>query len=221
MKTELISIGDELLIGQVVNTNAAWLATQLNNFGFSVSRMLTVPDVKSEIIASLDEALQRNDLVIITGGLGPTNDDITKYTLCEYFHSGLVTHQPSLELLKRFFQNRKIELTELNRKQAEVPEKCIPLLNYWGTAPGMCFERDGKLIYSFPGVPFEMKSLFETYVVPELKKRGKVRQLFIKPFLHKELENLFWLIKLSHGKIHCLHTFIWHIFHNRELCGCD
>lgn len=197
MKTELISIGDELLIGQVVNTNAAWLATQLNNFGFSVSRMLTVPDVKSEIIASLDEALQRNDLVIITGGLGPTNDDITKYTLCEYFHSGLVTHQPSLELLKRFFQNRKIELTELNRKQAEVPGKCIPLLNYWGTAPGMCFEKDGKLIYSFPGVPFEMKSLFETYVVPELKKRGKGQAIVHKTILTQGIGESFLADKIK------------------------
>jgi len=172
MIAEIITIGDELLVGQVVNTNASWMAQQLNLAGIGVSRIVTIQDAEDEIISALDEALSRADIILMTGGLGPTNDDITKHTLCEYFNTRLILHEPTYRNIKTFFTLHGYTLTERNRQQAELPESCIPIPNDSGTAPGMMFEKDGSTIISMPGVPFEMKSIMEKSVIPLLVKKG-------------------------------------------------
>jgi nicotinamide-nucleotide amidase len=168
MNAELITIGDEILIGQIVDTNSAWIAENLNLIGIKVNRIISIPDAKEVIKASIDESFKSSDLIIMTGGLGPTNDDITKSTLNEYFNGNLVVHELSLKNISSFFTRRGMPLTELNRKQAEVPNCCIVLENLLGTAPGMWFERDGRILVSLPGVPFEMIGLMENQVIPRL-----------------------------------------------------
>jgi nicotinamide-nucleotide amidase len=173
MVAEIISIGDELLIGQVVNTNAGWIGQQLHAIGLSIRQVTAIPDRGEDIKKAITEALSRSDVVMVTGGLGPTRDDITKKTLCEYFNDSLVLHEPSLELIRKTFAARSWNLTEANRKQAEIPSKCKPILNYNGTAPGMWFESDGRILVSMPGVPFEMEAMVLNYVIPNLLKIGK------------------------------------------------
>lgn len=170
MKAVIISIGDELLIGQTINTNAAFIAAELNNSGIMVSRIITIADKKDDISDALNNVPHDTELVIITGGLGPTNDDITKKTLCEYFSSKLITHEPSLRHIEQMFAARGYELTEVNIKQAEVPDNCIPLHNELGTAPGMWFTKDNRYYISLPGVPFEMKVMLINEVLPRFKK---------------------------------------------------
>lgn len=174
MKSEIISIGDELLIGQVVNTNASWMASELNKWGIDVVQITAVGDNPEAIKNALDLAAQRAGLILITGGLGPTKDDITKKVLAEYFNSGFVFHQPTFEHIAKLFSARNYPLTEVNRKQAEIPDKCIPLENVNGTAPGMWFEKDGKVFVSMPGVPFEMKTLLTEEVIPRIRKQFKM-----------------------------------------------
>ncbi len=171
MTAEIISIGDELLIGQVVNTNASWMATQLNLAGIRVYQITAVSDNIRHIHASLKEAAGRVDLILITGGLGPTRDDITKQALCEYFDTGLLFNEHVYNDIKNLFGKRGFKISSLNRKQAEIPENCTPIKNNHGTAPGMWFEKDGKIYISMPGVPFEMKAMVTDYVIPELLKR--------------------------------------------------
>ena len=171
MKAEIISIGDELLIGQVVNTNASWLAENLNLAGVKVNRIIVLPDSFDELIYGLSESLQRADLIIATGGLGPTKDDITKTVLCKLFDSRLIIDESILAGIEVFFRKRGYSLTELNRKQAEVPHNCTPLENEMGTAPGLWFEKNGKILVSVPGVPFEMKELFTKKILPRIKSR--------------------------------------------------
>jgi nicotinamide-nucleotide amidase len=168
MRAEIINIGDELLIGQVVNTNASWLAERLNSIGISVRQVLAISDSRSHIVSSIEEAFRKSDLLILTGGLGPTKDDITKHTLAEYFDSPMIMHEPTLRHIEHFFMMRSRAITDLNRKQAEVPDCCEPLPNPNGTAPGMWFEKGGKILVSVPGVPFEMKALMEDHVLPRL-----------------------------------------------------
>ena len=170
MKADIITIGDELLIGQVINTNSTYLASELNRIGFSVNRIISIGDVEESISAALEDSIQNADFVILTGGLGPTSDDITKNTLNHFFKGKYVIHEFTLQLITRFFAARGWELTDRNRKQAEIPDTCEPLINRIGTAPGMLFKRDNKLIVSLPGVPFEMKDLFEKEVIPRLLK---------------------------------------------------
>ncbi|NOU17972.1 MAG: competence/damage-inducible protein A [Bacteroidales bacterium] len=170
MNAIFITIGDEILIGQIVDTNSAWIAENLNLIGIKVNRILSISDTKEAIKASIDESFVNSDLIIMTGGLGPTNDDITKSTLNEYFNGSLIIHQPSLNNISSFFSKRGLPLTELNRKQAEVPNCCIALNNQLGTAPGMWFEKKGKILISLPGVPFEMIGLMENEVIPRLSK---------------------------------------------------
>jgi len=153
MKTEIISIGDELLIGQVVNTNATWIAEQLNLTGIEVVRITTIADRGEDILSALDEASNRAEVILITGGLGPTPDDITKKTLCEYFDSRLVFHEPSFAYVKKLFGDRGLPARDIDRKQAEVPHNCTPIINKNGTAPGMWFEKEGRIYVSIPGVP--------------------------------------------------------------------
>ncbi|MBN2175764.1 MAG: competence/damage-inducible protein A [Bacteroidales bacterium] len=171
MKAEIISIGDELLIGQVVNTNASWMAKKLNDAGIPIHQITVIPDQKERIVTSLEEALKHVDLVIFTGGLGPTRDDITKLTLCEFFKSRLVLNDDVLSDIHKLFGGRGLDLNELNRKQAEVPDNCIPIRNKNGTAPGMWFEQNGKIVVSLPGVPYEMEPMIADFVIPEISKK--------------------------------------------------
>ena len=156
----VITIGDELLIGQVIDTNSAFIGQELGNIGVTVKARFAVGDEKNDIIHVLDYALSESSIVLITGGLGPTADDITKPLLCEYFGGKMVVHQPTLEYVTYLFEkvfNRP--MIDRNRKQAEVPDVCTVIKNEKGTAPGMMFEKDGKLIFSMPGVPSEMKGM--------------------------------------------------------------
>ncbi len=180
MKAEIINIGDELLIGQVVNTNASWMAAQLNKAGISVVQTTTIADDDKAIKDTLDQAFKRASAVLISGGLGPTKDDITKKTLAEYFDSKLVFHEPTYEQIKKLFSARKFPVTEDNRQQAIIPEKCKPLFNKNGTAPGMWFEQDGRVAVSMPGVPFEMKDMMREQVIPALVSYFKMETIVHK-----------------------------------------
>jgi len=183
MKAEIISIGDELLIGQVVNTNASWMAAELSKSGIRVVHIATISDKENDIRKALDDALKRADIVLMTGGLGPTKDDITKLTLARYFGVGMVFHEPTFEKVKAFFASMNIGMTDLNREQAEIPENCTPLENNNGTAPGMWFEKNGKVIVSMPGVPFEMKPMMTDQVLPRLREKYKLGYIIHKTIM--------------------------------------
>ena len=171
MNVEIITIGDELLIGQVVDTNSAFIARELNKIGISVFQITSVSDSRSHILAALEEASRRVSLVLITGGLGPTKDDITKAVFAEYTEDKLVLHDETLRHIETMMAARGIAMNALNAKQADVPSRCTVLRNSCGTAPGMWFEKDGVLYISMPGVPFEMKSMMQDEVLPRLKQR--------------------------------------------------
>jgi nicotinamide-nucleotide amidase len=171
MHAEIITIGDELLIGQVVDTNSAWMATLLNQHGIKVHQITSVSDNREHIIEALTATAKRADIILITGGLGPTRDDITKSTLCDYFKVGLRFDAEAYKDVEHLFKIRGREVTEINKKQAELPANCIALRNKNGTAPGMWFEDKGKVYVSMPGVPYEMKALMTDEVIPRLKKK--------------------------------------------------
>ncbi len=183
MDIEIINIGDELLIGQVVNTNASFMSEQLNKVGLNVNRITVISDDEKEIELSVLNALEHSDCILITGGLGPTKDDITKYTLAKIFNSPMIENKEVLANVKRIFDLRGYELTPTNRLQALVPEKCKVIENLVGTAAGMCFEKDGKLIVSMPGVPFEMKEMMQKHVIPLLLSHYKPSAIFHKTIL--------------------------------------
>ncbi len=178
MKAEIITIGDEILIGQVIDTNSAWIAEQFNLNGIEIYQITSVHDDSGHIGKAIGKAEKEVDLVLMTGGLGPTKDDITKNTLCEYFNTKLVIHEPTLEHIKERFKKRNIDMNKLNRDQALVPESCTVLPNNAGTAPGMWFEKNDTIFVSLPGVPFEMKYLVENEVLPRLQKNGKTKAIF-------------------------------------------
>lgn len=169
---EIISIGDELLIGQVVNSNAAFMGELLSMNGLTVGRISTVGDDELDIIQALDEAASRAQFVFITGGLGPTADDITKPALCRYFNTEMVFNQEALEQVEALFKRRGFPMSERNRQQAWLPASCKPVRNIHGTAPGMWFEKNGVVFVSMPGVPFEMKTIFADEVIPEVRRRA-------------------------------------------------
>lgn len=173
MKVELISIGDELLIGQTVNTNASWLGEQFSKQGFSVDSVVMIKDDESAIRESILLAESRAEIIIITGGLGPTKDDITKKVLCDYFDTKLVQNDEVLKRVKDYFDQRGRVMLEVNIEQAWLPENATILPNFQGTASGMLFEGKGRIVVSLPGVPYEMKHLMETQVFPFLQKRFK------------------------------------------------
>jgi nicotinamide-nucleotide amidase len=183
MQAEIITIGDEILIGQIVDSNSAFIAKQLNKIGVSVYQITSVQDDKAHILKSLKEAEDNADVIILTGGLGPTKDDITKNTLAEYFNDTLVPDTSVLENIQELWKRYiKQELSQVNIDQALVPSKAQVLMNRFGSAPGMWFEKDSKVFISLPGVPFEMKALIENEVIPKLQKQYKL------PFiLHKTL----------------------------------
>ncbi|MGF1554658.1 CinA family nicotinamide mononucleotide deamidase-related protein [Paucihalobacter sp.] len=183
MQAEIITIGDEILIGQIIDTNSAFLGKQLNKIGVSVYQITSVQDNKSQILKALKEAESNADIIIITGGLGPTKDDITKHTLCEYFEDELIQNQKVLDNIEMLFSKYiSTPISDINRQQAMVPSKCKVLMNKYGTAPGMWFEKVEKVFVSLPGVPYEMKALVNDDVLPRLRETYKF------PFiLHKTL----------------------------------
>lgn len=183
MNVTIINIGDELLIGQVVNTNASTMARMLTEAGMEVGKTVVVGDSRDDIWQAVDAAMHASDTVLVTGGLGPTKDDITKKLLCEYFGSELVESEVALENVKRLFAVRGFELTPVNRAQALVPKCCEVLNNDVGTAPCMWFEREGKVLVSLPGVPHEMEWLMANRVIPKLKETFKMETIINKNIL--------------------------------------
>jgi nicotinamide-nucleotide amidase len=171
MKAEIITIGDEILIGQTIDTNSAWIGSALSMAGFDITRKTTIHDNHSDILNALSSVAAGTDIVITTGGLGPTSDDITKQTLCEFFGTKLVVNTEVLGMIEKMMRRRNVPLNENNRKQAEVPESSRVLRNEAGTAPGLWFEMAGTIFISLPGVPYEMKHIMNEHVLPDLKKR--------------------------------------------------
>ena len=170
MKARIITIGDEILIGQIVDTNTSWIASRLNDIGVTIDTTISIGDREDAIIDCVESALREVDITIITGGIGPTKDDITKHTLAKIFKSELVRDEATYKFLKDMLATRGVEFNELNRSQAMVPAACTVLPNRNGTAPCMWFERGGKVVVSLPGVPFEMKSLMTELVIPKLEE---------------------------------------------------
>ena len=183
MNVEIITIGDELLIGQVIDTNSAWIAQQLNEIGFKVIWKTSVRDLENDIIQAFDLAMNRAEVVLVTGGIGPTKDDITKKTLCKYFKTKLVQSPEVLENIKQLLQKSDKTLNQLTADQALVPENCTIIQNQVGTAPVTWFEQKGKILVSMPGVPFEMKWIMTNEIIPRLKKHFN-RDIYIN---HKTL----------------------------------
>ena len=183
MNVTIINIGDELLIGQVVNTNASTMARMLTEAGMEVGKTVVVGDIRDDIWQAVDAAMHSSDTVLVTGGLGPTKDDITKKLLCEYFGSELVESEVALENVKRLFAVRGFELTPVNRAQALVPKCCEVLNNDVGTAPCMWFEREGKVLVSLPGVPHEMEWLMANRVIPKLQETFRMETIINKNIL--------------------------------------
>lgn len=177
MKSTIVTIGDEILIGQILDTNSRYISQALNRIGVVVAERTSIGDSAEQIVATLDRALAQSDVVIITGGLGPTKDDITKHTLARYFNSELIYNEQVGSFVEQLLSRRGIAFTELNRGQAMVPECCTVLHNGHGTAPGMWFERDGKVVISLPGVPFEMRHLIDDSVVPMLQERFELKAI--------------------------------------------
>ncbi len=171
MNAVIITIGDELLIGQTIDTNSALIGAELSKAGFDVQRIVSIHDRKQDIINALNETAPMADVVLITGGLGPTSDDITKQTLAEYFNTRLIINPDVLKMIEDMMRRRNFVMNDKNRRQAEVPESCIVLKNEAGTAPGMWFEKDRTIYISMPGVPHEMKHIMTERVLPELNKR--------------------------------------------------
>jgi len=171
MKAQIITIGDELLIGQTIDTNSAWIGAELSKMGFDIFRKISIHDRREDILKTLAEVIGKSDVVLITGGLGPTSDDITKQTLCEYFGTRLVKDHEVLDMIEEMFRKRNWPMNENNRRQADVPESCRVLKNAVGTAPGMWFEKDKTIFVSMAGVPHEMMYIMNEHVIPELRKR--------------------------------------------------
>ena len=207
MKTEIINIGNELLIGQVVNTNASWMAEEMNRAGFEIAQITVISDDSEAILSSLKDAEARSSVILVTGGLGPTRDDITKETICNYFQTRLVFNEIAFKSIENLFAGRGFKITELNRQQAEVPETCIPLQNKNGTAPGLWFERPGKgdfpkTIFVFmPGVPFEMKAMVTDEVIPRLKEIFKAPSIVHKTILTQGVGESFLAEKIEDWEI--------------------
>jgi nicotinamide-nucleotide amidase len=183
MQAEIITIGDEILIGQILDSNSKWIAEELNKIGVSVYQITSIQDEKQHILKAIKEAQSNADIVIITGGLGPTKDDITKLTLAEYFNDTLILDDEVVLHIESLFKKMNYPFTEVNRQQALVPSTCTPLKNSFGTAPGMWFDSNKKVVISLPGVPYEMKGLIENSVLPKLKKTFELPYIVHKTIL--------------------------------------
>ncbi|MCX8485893.1 MAG: competence/damage-inducible protein A, partial [Crocinitomicaceae bacterium] len=175
---EILAIGDELLIGQTINTNASWLGQELSKIGARVTRSLVIADDKQRILEALDLCYPETNCVIITGGLGPTKDDITKHTLCEYFDTKLEIHQATLAKIEAYFASRNRPMFESNIQQAALPVDCEILANNYGTAAGMMFEKNGRYCVSLPGVPYEMKGIVQEELIPRLMQRFQLKAMY-------------------------------------------
>ncbi|MEG1006676.1 MAG: CinA family nicotinamide mononucleotide deamidase-related protein [Bacteroides sp.] len=184
MFAEIITIGDELLIGQVVDTNSAWIGRELNKVGIEVIRVVSVRDRSDEIIEAIDAAMHRSSVVLVTGGLGPTKDDITKQALCDYFHTELVFSEEIFENVKRVLSGR-IPMNALNKSQAMVPKDCLVINNRVGSASVSWFERNGKVLVSMPGVPQEMTTVMSEEVIPRLADKFRTDVIVHKTFTVK------------------------------------
>ncbi len=183
MRAEILTIGDEILIGQIANTNSIWIARELNLMGVKVVHMASVSDDKTAITKAFSDAEQRADLVFITGGLGPTKDDITKKTIAEYFNLILEIDEAVLAHVKSFFTKRGRELSEINRQQALVPRGCTVIHNQNGTAPGMWLKKNNTVFISMPGVPYEMKGMMSDIILPKIKSENKLPFIYHKTVL--------------------------------------
>lgn len=180
---EIITIGDEILYGQILDTNSKWIAEKLGLYGIKVKEIITVADDKTQFLRTLEESIQRTDVILLTGGLGPTKDDITKIALAEFTNDQLEINQIAEKHVKAIFERRGLPFTEANRQQAAIPKNCTYLHNEKGTAPGMWFEYNDKIIVSMPGVPHEMKYLMEAEVLPRLEERfdtAEIHHRFIR-----------------------------------------
>ncbi|HEU4555188.1 MAG TPA: CinA family nicotinamide mononucleotide deamidase-related protein [Chitinophaga sp.] len=187
----IITIGDELLIGQTIDTNSAWMAQQLNGMGVWVQRRVAVGDTKAAILQALDEESAAADIILITGGLGPTDDDITKPALLEYFGGTMVQHAPTLQYLMQRFESRGLPVLQRNIDQALVPDSCTVLMNNHGLAPGMWFEKNGKVFVSMPGVPHEMKGIMTDHVLPRIQEQFHTRAVIHQTLLTSGLGESF------------------------------
>lgn len=183
MNAEIISIGDEILIGQINNTNSVWMAQELTLLGIRVTHMSTVADSEAAIVEAFDAAQKRSQLVLITGGLGPTKDDITKKTFANYFSVPLVMNEQVLEMVSSFFTKRNRELSEVNRQQALVPEGSTVILNQQGTAPGMWMKKKNCIYISMPGVPHEMKAMMRDSILPRIRAEFELPAIFHRTIL--------------------------------------
>ena len=197
MLAEIITIGDEILIGQIVDTNSAWMAKQLNSIGISVKQITSVSDDESHILEALQNAEKRVDVILITGGLGPTKDDITKFTLAKYFNMGFRRDEATLEIVKQLFERLNRPMIELNAKQADVPSGCEVILNKRGTAPCMWFNEHEKIFVSMPGVPYEMMYLMEEEILPRLKSKFKLPHIVHHTILTAGLGESFLAVQIE------------------------
>ncbi len=182
-RVEVITVGDELLVGQTVNTNAAFLSERLSKAGYEVFRSTAVADTREAIHAILKEAWDRSDVVLMTGGLGPTKDDITKFALAEYFGSEMMESEEVLKMVRAYFEKRGKPLLPANIEQAKVPTACSVILNEHGSAPGMWFERKGKVLVSMPGVPYEMQALMDNTVLQRIRDHFPPRAYYRRTLL--------------------------------------
>ncbi len=180
MNAAIITIGDELLIGQIVDTNATWMAEQLTLNGFVVDKITTISDKRTAILETVDTAFEDSDIILVTGGLGPTKDDITKKTLADYFGLELQLDESVLEYISTYFKNRGVKFRKQHKEQSFMPKGCKIFLNPMGTAPGMVFEKNNKVLVSMPGVPYEMKALMTGYVLPFLQEKFVRQSIFHK-----------------------------------------
>ena len=184
MKAELVSIGDEILIGQIVNTNSVFLAKELNKIGVEIAQITSISDQKEIIIKALDEARKRADIIIMTGGLGPTSDDVTKHALCDYFDDHLVKNHNILEHIENIFRKYvTTPISDMNREQANLPSKATILHNQFGTAAGMWFMNQAQVFISLPGVPYEMEALVKKEVLPKIQEQFVLPALYHKTIL--------------------------------------
>ena len=182
MNIEIITIGDELLIGQVVDTNSAWISSKMSNAGFDVTYMTSIKNRKEAIYNAVEDGFERADILLLTGGNGPTKDDITKNTLCKFFDEELIFDNEVLKNIEAQFKEKNIEINELTRNQAYVPQKSTVIQNRVGTAPILWFEKDGKILISMPGVPFEMRWAMNEEIIPRLTKRFQTKRFLKEVF---------------------------------------
>ncbi len=179
-KAEIITIGDEILFGQILDTNSQWISQELDDLGIRVVKKTTIGDTETDILKSFSEAQQNAELVLITGGLGPTNDDLTKPLLAKFFGVEIKLNQEALVEVTSLFKKFGKELTPTNRTQAELPVNCDKITNMLGSAPGMWFDERGTVFVSMPGVPHEMKGMMRSIILPRIEKRFHMQSIYHK-----------------------------------------